>query len=62
MRRATAEAIGSFDAGNPKWHEWTADKLLRYGSEKTAKQLMDELLGRPLGPQALLDEIERIGK
>jgi Zn-dependent M32 family carboxypeptidase len=62
MRRATAEAIGPFDAGNAKWHAWTAGQLLRYGSEKTAKQLMDELLGRPLGPQALLDEIERIGK
>jgi hypothetical protein len=60
MRRATAEAIGSFDAGNAKWHAWTADKLLRYGSEKTAKQLMDELLGRPLSPDALLAEIHRI--
>ncbi len=60
MRRATAEAIGSFDAGNPKWHAWTADQLLRYGSEKTAKQLMDEMLGRPLSPAALLAEIHRI--
>jgi hypothetical protein len=60
MRRATAEAIGPFDAGNPKWHIWTADKLLRYGSEKTAKQLLDELLGRPLSPDALLAEINRI--
>ncbi len=60
MRRATAKAIGSFDAGNPKWHVWTADKLLRYGSEKTAKQLLDELLGRPLSPDALLAEIQRI--
>jgi len=60
MRRATTQAIGPFDAGNPKWHEWTAEKLLRYGSEKTAKQLMDELLGRPLSPDALLAEIKRI--
>ena len=60
MRRATAQAIGPFDAGNAKWHEWTADKLLRYGSEKTAKLLMDELLGRPLSPDALLAEIGRI--
>jgi hypothetical protein len=60
MRRATAQAIGPFDAGNPKWHAWTAGKLLRYGSEKTAKQLMDELLGRPLSPAALLAELQRI--
>ncbi len=60
MRRATAAAIGPFDAGNPRWHAWTSDQLLRYGSEKTSKQLMTELLGRPLSPDALLAEIRRI--
>ncbi len=62
MRKATAEAIGPFNAGNAKWHEWTSGKLLRYGSEKTAKTLMDELLGRPLSPEAMLAEIRRIGR
>ena len=60
MRAATAAAIGPFDAGNPKWHAWTADKLLRYGSEKTSRQLLDGLLGRPLSPDALLAELKRI--
>ena len=60
MRKATADAIGAFDAGNPKWHDWTSEHLIRFGSEKSAKQLMDELLGRPLAPDALLAEIHRI--
>jgi hypothetical protein len=60
MRRATAKAIGPFDAGNARWHEWTSGKLLRYGSERSAKALMDELLGRPLSPEALLVDIRRI--
>jgi hypothetical protein len=60
MRRATVAAIGPFDAGNPRWHEWTSQQLLRYGSEKSSKQLMDQLLGRPLSPAALLAEIKRI--
>jgi Zn-dependent M32 family carboxypeptidase len=60
MRAAIAQAIGPFDAGNPKWHQWTSGKLLRYGSERTAKQLMDELLGRPLSPEAMLAAIRRI--
>jgi hypothetical protein len=34
--------------------------MLRYGSEKSAKTLMQELLGRPLSPDALLAEIRRI--
>jgi Zn-dependent M32 family carboxypeptidase len=62
MRKATEKAIGPFDAGNPKWYEWSSENLLRYGSEKSAKTLMQELLGRPLSPDALLEEIRRIGE
>jgi hypothetical protein len=60
IRKATAEAIGPFDAGNPRWYAWSSEKMLRYGSEKSAKTLMQELLGRPLSPDALLAEIRRI--
>jgi hypothetical protein len=60
IRKATAEAIGPFDAGNPKWYSWSSEQMLRYGSEKTAKTLMDELLKRPLSPDAMLSEIRRI--
>jgi hypothetical protein len=60
MRKATADAIGSFDAGNPRWYPWSSEKLLHYGSQRSAKQLMDELLGRPLAPDALLADIRRI--
>ncbi len=60
MRKAIAGAIGPFDAGNPRWYPWTSEKLLRFGSERSAKQLMDGLLGRPLSPDALLAEIRRI--
>jgi hypothetical protein len=60
MRRATAAAIGPFDAGNLRWHDWTREQLLQYGSEKSSRQLMDYLLGRPLSPAALLAELNRI--
>ena len=60
IRKATAAAIGPFDAGNPKWYAWSSEQMLRYGSEKTAKTLMDELLKRPLSPDAMLSEIRRI--
>ena len=60
IRKATADAIGPFDAGNGDWYAWSSGKMLRFGSEKSAKRLMDELLGRPLSPDALLTEIHRI--
>jgi hypothetical protein len=62
IRMATAAAIGPFDAGNPRWYSWSSEQFLRYGSEKTAKTLMDDLLGRPLSPDAMLSEIRRIPK
>jgi len=60
IRKATAAAIGPFDAGNPRWYSWSSEQFLRYGSEKTAKTLMDEMLKRPLSPDALLSELHRI--
>ena len=61
IRKRTAEAIGAFDAGNPKWYPWSSEQMLRYGSEKTALAIMQALLGRPLSPDAMLAEIRRIG-
>jgi len=60
IRKATADAIGSFDAGNPKWYGWSSEKLLVFGSERSAKSLMQSLLGRPPSPRALLEQINRI--
>lgn len=60
IRKRTAEAIGPFDAGNPKWYGWTTDQLLVFGSERNARDLMQALLGRPPSPEAVLEQIRRI--
>jgi Zn-dependent M32 family carboxypeptidase len=62
MRKRTVGVIGPFDAGNAKWYAWTSEQMLRYGSEKSAQTLMQELLGRPLSPEAVLEQIRRIGE
>ena len=54
------QVLSDFDAGNADWYAWSSGQMLRFGSEKSAKRLMDELLGRPLSPAALLAEIQRI--
>ncbi|MSP98007.1 MAG: hypothetical protein EXR29_12455 [Betaproteobacteria bacterium] len=61
MRERTSQAIGPFDAGNPKWYGWLSEQLLVYGSERNAKDLMQALLGRPPSPDALLKQIHRLG-
>ena len=59
IRARTVEAIGPFDAGNPRWYGWLGDRLLRFGSERDTRSLMQDLLGRPLSPDALLRQIGR---
>jgi Zn-dependent M32 family carboxypeptidase len=61
MRARTAEALGPFDTGNPRWYEWTSGKLLQYGAERDTQRLLQDLLGRPLSPGALLEQIKRCG-
>ncbi|MFO1406751.1 MAG: hypothetical protein U1F08_04355 [Steroidobacteraceae bacterium] len=61
MRSRTAEAIGGFDTGNPRWYEWLSATLLRYGSERDTRSLMDALLGRPVSPASLVEQLGRCG-
>ena len=60
IRKATADAIGPFDAGNPDWYAWSSRNLLAFGSERSTRVLMQSLLGRPPSPRALLEQIRRL--
>ncbi len=60
MRERVAQAVGPFDAGNPRWYPWLSEHLLRYGSEYDTAQLMSRLLGRPVTPDALLAQLRRL--
>jgi hypothetical protein len=61
MRARTAQAIGPFDTGNPRWYGWVSAQLLQYGAERDTQRLLQDLLGRPLSPDALLEQIKRCG-
>jgi len=60
VREHIREALGPFDTGDPRWYPWVSERLLRYGSERDTKSLLQEFLGRPVSPQALLDQIHRL--
>jgi hypothetical protein len=59
LRQHTREALGPFETGNPQWYSWTSDHLLRFGEEIDTCRLLKQFLGRPVSPQALLDQIRR---
>jgi Zn-dependent M32 family carboxypeptidase len=61
MRARTAEVIGPFDTGNPRWYDWLSGQLLQYGSQRDTQRLLQELLGRSPAPDALLEQIKRCG-
>ena len=60
MRQHISEALSAFDTGNPRWYGWVSEHLLRYGSERDTRTLMQDFLGRPVSPQALLEQIHRL--
>ena len=60
MRKHIAEALGAFDTGDSRWYGWLSERLLRYGSERDTRTLMQDFLGRPVSPQALLGQIHRL--
>ena len=60
IRKHTMQNIGPVDAGNARWYPWLAEKLLSGGQAQETSQLLRDFLGRPVSPQALLEQIERL--
>jgi hypothetical protein len=59
LRARLRELRGSRAGADPGWYEATAGRLYRYGLERPSKDVIEEFLGRPVSPQALLDDMAR---
>jgi oligoendopeptidase F len=58
--RARMRALyGSYTDGDPDWYGRIADRLYRFGLEKSSLEVIEEFLGRPVSPLALLDDMAR---
>ena len=60
IREHIRDSIGLFDRGNPRWYPWTSAHLLQFGSSIDTSQLLQQFLGRPVSPDAILRQIERV--
>jgi hypothetical protein len=60
MRQHIRESLGPFDTGDPRWYSWLQEQMLRYGSERDSRTLLQDFLGRPVSPQPLLNQIHRL--
>jgi hypothetical protein len=60
MRKHISEALGPFDTGDSRWYGWLSEHLVRFGSERDTRSLMQDFLGRPVSPQAFLEQVHRL--
>ncbi|MBB6095319.1 hypothetical protein HNQ60_004209 [Povalibacter uvarum] len=60
IRKQITQNLGSVDAGNARWYPWLAEKVLASGQTQETSQLLRDFLGRPVSPQALLEQLERL--
>jgi hypothetical protein len=59
--RARARGLrGPFTKADPGWYPWLSERLYRFGLERSSKQVLDDFLGRPLSPDALLADLARL--
>ena len=62
IRQRIAQQLGPFATGDPRWFGWISAQLLSSGEEHETVELLRQFLGRPVSPQALLEQLQRIGE
>lgn len=60
VRARTVELHGPFVTGDPTWYEWVSRKLFRFGLERPTRAVIEEFLGGPVTPAALLADMRRM--
>jgi Zn-dependent M32 family carboxypeptidase len=59
-RDAIRRERGGMAWGQPAMYAWLSDRLYRFGLSRPSRRVLEELLGRPLRPDALLADLARI--
>src|SRR5688572_4693863 len=60
LRARTVARHGAWITGDPSWYPWVSRTLLRYGLERSTREVVSEFLGGPLTPAALLRDMGRM--
>jgi hypothetical protein len=60
IRQRIRQALGPSADVDPHWYSWISQHLLASGGELETPQLLRQFLSRPVSPQALLDDIQRL--
>ncbi len=60
IRARTRGIHGPFMAGESTWYSWVAPRLYRFGLERPTRQVIEDFLGGPVSPAALLTDMRRM--
>ncbi|HET7425209.1 MAG TPA: hypothetical protein VFJ92_16705 [Gemmatimonadales bacterium] len=60
IRERTRSRHGEFTRGDPGWYAWVAPRLYRYGLERPTREVVEEFLGGPVSPAAILADLRRM--
>ncbi len=60
IRARTVEVHGPFVTGDRTWYRWVSRRLFRFGLERPATEVIEEFLGGPVTPAALLTDMRRM--
>ena len=60
LRARAIDRRGPWLDGDAGWYAWVSERLFRFGLERPSRQVVEEFLGGPLTPQALLRDMERM--
>jgi hypothetical protein len=59
IRARTRELHGPFATGDSTWYRWIAPRLFRFGLERPSREVLEEFLGGPVTPRAILADMSR---
>ena len=60
LRARAVERHGPWLLGDPGWYPWVSGTLFRYGLERPTRTVVEEFLGGPVTPVALLEDMGRM--
>jgi len=60
IRDRIVEQHGPFVSGDSTWYGWVAPRLYRFGLERRTRDVVEEFLGGPVSPAAILHDLARV--
>jgi hypothetical protein len=59
IRERIVKQHGRFATGDSTWYAWVAPRLYRFGLERPTRDVLEDFLGGPVSPAAILKDLER---